>query len=142
MLKPFATYNKLPTQAPNLKAVLKKLNNSHKYAFKLNNNQLHTNILAGNFNIEMIYCDISLHENQLTLQTSLSKVAIFLFVFGWPLAFLGVILFNLKNNYHQHINIIAIGVGVTFAICYLISRVVITVINHRIKQELKKCGLI
>ena len=142
MFKPFATHNKLPTQAPNLKAVLKKLNNSSKYEFKLNNNNLHANVLAGNFNIEMIYCDISLTENQLILQTSLSNVAVFLFVFGWPLAFLGVILFNLKSDYYQHINIIGMGVGVTFIICYLISRVVITVINHRIKQELKKHGLI
>ena len=142
MVKPFATHNKLPTQAPNLKTVFKKINTSRKYEFKLNNNQLHASILAGNFNTEMIYCDISLHENQLILQTKLSKVAIFLFVFGWPLAFLGIILFNLKSNYNQYINIIGIGVGLTFVVSYLIARVAITVINHRVKQELKKCELI
>lgn len=142
MFKPFATYNKLPTQATNLKAVLKKINNSRKYEFKLNNNNLHANILAGNFNIEMMYCNISLIENQLILQTGLSKMAVFLFVFGWPLAFLGVVLFNLKSNYQQHVSIIGIGVGVTFLLSYLIARVVLAIKNHSIKQELKKCGLI
>jgi hypothetical protein len=142
MFKPFATHNKLNTQAPNLKAVLKKINNSRKYEFKLDNNQLHANILAGNFNIEMMYCNIRLNENQLILQTGLSKIAIFLFVFGWPLAFLGVVLFNLKSNYQQHVSIIGIGVGAIFLLSYLISRLVITIKNRSIKQELKKYNLI
>src|ERR1700757_1729038 len=142
MRNPFAISNKLLTQLPNLKVVSKKINNSRKYEFKLNNNQLHANILAGNFDIEMIYSNISLFENQLTLQTGFSNIAVFLFMFCWPGFFLGITLYNLKGSYYQHLNIIGIGVGLTFAISYIISLVVMSVINHNIKQELKKYGVI
>jgi len=142
MFNPFAVSSKLLTQLPNLKAVSKKINNSRKYEFKLNNNQLHANILAGNFNIEMIYCNISLNEKQIRLQTGFSAIAVFICVFGWPIFFLGITLYNLKGSYYEHLNIIGIGVGVTFAVSYLISCVVISVINHNVKQELKKYAVI
>ncbi|HXU27401.1 MAG TPA: hypothetical protein VN698_09230 [Bacteroidia bacterium] len=142
MFNPFAISNKVPTQLPNLKAVSKKINNSRKYQFKPNNNQLHASILQGNFKIEMVYSNLSLNENQLTLQTGFTKAAVFLFMFCWPIFFLGITLYNLKGNYYQNLNIMGIGVGATFAISYIISLIVMSVINYNLKQELKKYGVI
>ena len=138
MVKLFSTYNKLPTQLTDLTVVLKQINNSRKYKFALTNNKLHSTILAGKGNVETIYCDISLNNNQLVLQTGLTYNFRVLFIII-PLALTLVFVMLCLNGHYS--NYLAMAI-VLYLLAYLILLLVVIIKNYDIKQELKKYGVI